>query len=133
MWSILIFISYDESYYFSKRNQFDKKCSNERPDRFSWYFDSEFGLRMRPYVRINIRAPCNIYLFKDNISPKVKQGFTCLQLMAIVKHAYYASFVYQGSSIVHFASNCSFVFIRHTNQNVMSFVSSGHLFLRKLI
>ncbi|KAJ8970066.1 hypothetical protein NQ317_008239 [Molorchus minor] len=37
--------------------------------------------------------------FTDNILPRiVKQGYNCIQLMAIMEHAYYASFGYQVTS-----------------------------------
>lgn len=37
--------------------------------------------------------------FADNILPRiVKQGYNCIQLMAVMEHAYYASFGYQVTS-----------------------------------
>jgi 1,4-alpha-glucan branching enzyme len=37
--------------------------------------------------------------FKDNVLPRIKkQGYNCIQLMAIMEHAYYASFGYQVTS-----------------------------------
>jgi 1,4-alpha-glucan branching enzyme len=37
--------------------------------------------------------------FKDNVLPRIKnQGYNSIQLMAIMEHAYYASFGYQVTS-----------------------------------
>ncbi|XP_070532672.1 1,4-alpha-glucan-branching enzyme-like [Ptychodera flava] len=37
--------------------------------------------------------------FKDNVLPRIKkQGYNCIQLMAIMEHAFYASFGYQVTS-----------------------------------
>ena len=37
--------------------------------------------------------------FKNNLLPRIKnQGYNCIQLMAVMEHAYYASFGYQVTS-----------------------------------
>ena len=37
--------------------------------------------------------------FKDNVLPRIaKQGYNCIQLMAVMEHAYYGSFGYQITS-----------------------------------
>lgn len=37
--------------------------------------------------------------FRDSVLPRIKkQGYNCIQLMAVMEHAYYASFGYQVTS-----------------------------------
>jgi len=37
--------------------------------------------------------------FTDNVLPRIKKlGYNCIQLMAVMEHAYYASFGYQVTS-----------------------------------
>ena len=37
--------------------------------------------------------------FRDNVLPRIaRQGYNCIQLMAVMEHAYYGSFGYQVTS-----------------------------------
>lgn len=47
--------------------------------------------------------------FKENMLPRIKkQGYNAIQLMAIMEHAYYASFGYQVTSFFAASRYCSF-------------------------
>ena len=60
--------------------------------------------------------------FKDNILPRVKQqGYNCIQLMAIMEHAYYASFGYQVTSFFA-ASRYTFNSLWLISQNNLPFL-----------
>ena len=46
--------------------------------------------------------------FKDNVLPRIKDlGYNCIQIMAIMEHAYYACFGYQITSFFGASRYCS--------------------------
>lgn len=78
-------------FFFEKNYQFQNPRP-KRPERLKIY-EAHVGISS-PEGKIATYA-----YFRDHVLPRIKkQGYNAVQLMAIMEHAYYASFGYQVTS-----------------------------------
>eukprot|EP01132_Coremiostelium_polycephalum_P001427 gene1427-1801_t len=75
-----------------------KHKAPKRPDNLKIY-ESHIGMASE------LPEICTYKSFKENVLPQVKElGYNCIQLMAIMEHAYYASFGYQVTNFYAISS-----------------------------
>ncbi|KAH7718854.1 Gbe1 protein [Aphelenchoides avenae] len=93
-------IVYHQQFYNPPEKYHLKVAKPKRPESLRIY-EAHVGISSQ-------EGKVNTYRdFADNVIPRIKhQGYNCIQLMAVMEHAYYASFGYQVTSFYAASSRC---------------------------